>query len=300
MGDRQRLAKGIIISLGALLLLSLSVLTDASASGDKIAVVAAENFYGDVVQQIGGDQVSVTNILSNPDQDPHLFETAPSIVRESAAAQLVIYNGADYDPWMERLLKVTPRPGRVVIVAADLMQKQAGDNPHLWYDPSTMPTVAKALSAALSAVDPAHAGNYASRLKAFLTSLQPLNNKIAAIRGKYAGTFVAATEPVFGYMAAALHLTVLDLHFQLAVMNNTEPSASDLAAFESDLTTHKIRVLFYNKQASDKIVQHLVDLARVANIPVVGVTETCPPGLSYQEWILRQLDETETALGVSS
>jgi zinc/manganese transport system substrate-binding protein len=290
----------ITIGVVAALLLTLSALAGTRAAGDKIAVVAAENFYGDVAQQIGGDHVSVASILSNPDQDPHLFETAPSVVREIAAAQLVIYNGADYDPWMERLLKVARKLGRVVIVAADLMRKKAGDNPHLWYDPSTMPTVAKALSAAFSAVDAAHADNYATRLKAFLASLQPLNNKIAAIRGKYAGTFVAATEPVFGYMAAALHLTMLEPHFQLAVMNNTEPSASDLVAFESDLTMHKIRVLFYNKQASDKIVQHLVDLARAANIPVVGVTETCPPGLSYRDWMLSELDETETALGGSS
>jgi zinc/manganese transport system substrate-binding protein len=281
----------------AALLVALAALTGAGATGGKIMIVAAENFYGDVAQQIGGDEVSVTSVLSNPDQDPHLFETAPSVVRKIAAAQVVIYNGADYDPWMERLLEVTPKPERVVIVAADLMHKKAGDNPHLWYDPSTMPTLAKVLSAALSTVDAAHADNYATRLKTFLASLQPLNDKIAEIRGKYAGTAVAATEPVFGYMAAALHLTMLERHFQLTVMNNTEPSAGDLAAFEGDLKTHKIRVLFYNKQASDKIVQHLVVLARAANIPVVGVTETCPCGLSYQNWMLSELNETETALG---
>ncbi len=111
---------------------------------------------------------------------------------------------------------------------------------------------------------------------------------------------MAATEPVFGYMADELHLTLLDQRFQLSIMNNTEPSASDLAAFESDLKMHRIRVLFYNKQASDKIVQHLVDLAHASNIPVVGVTETCPPGLSYQNWMLSELDDTETALGKSS
>ena len=288
------------IGLVTALLFALAGLTDTCAAGAKITIVAAENFYGDVAQQIGGDQVSVASILSNPDQDPHLFETAPSVVREIAAAQLVIYNGADYDPWMERLLKVTPKPGRVVIVAADLMHKKAGDNPHLWYDPATMPAVAKALAAALSAANPAHADNYTTGLRAFLASLQPLSDKVAAIRGNYAGATVAATEPVFGYMANALHLTLLDQRFQLSIMNNTEPSAGDLAAFESDLKMHKIRVLFYNKQASDKIVQHLVNLARSSKIPVVGVTETCPPGLSYQIWMLSELDATEAALAEPS
>ena len=284
------------IGLVTALLVTLATVTDARAAGGKIAIVAAENFYGDVAEQIGGDQVSVTSILRNPDQDPHLFETSPSIVREIAAAQVVIYNGADYDPWMERLLKVTPKPGRVVIVAADLMRKKAGDDPHLWYEPATMPAVAEAVAAALTAADPTHADRYTTGLNAFLASLRPLNDKIAAIRGKYAGATVAATEPVFDYMAAALHLTMLDRRFQLAVMNNTEPSAGDFAAFERDLKTHEVRVMFYNKQASDKIVQHLVDLARASNIPVVGVTETCPPGLSYRDWMLDELGETETAL----
>ena len=269
---------------------------DAYAAGGKIAVVAAENFYGDVAQQVGGDRVSVTSVLSNPAQDPHLFETAPSVVREIASAQVVIYNGADYDPWMEKLLKVTPKPGRVVIVAADLMRKKTGDNPHLWYDSATMPAVAKAIAATFSAADPAHADYYMIGLRAFLASLQPLNDKIAEIGDKYSGARVAATEPVFGYMAAALHLTMLERRFQLSIMNNTEPSAGDLVEFESDLKMHKVRVLFYNKQASDTIVQHLVDLARASNIPVVGVTETCPPGLSYQNWMLSELDKTETAL----
>lgn len=271
-------------------------LTPVPAAEAKIALVAAENFYGDVARQIGGDDVAVSSILSNPDQDPHLFEVSPAIVREISAAQIVVYNGADYDPWLEKLLAAAPRPGRTVIVAADLVHRKAGDNPHLWYDPATMPAVAGALAAAFGAAYPAHADRYAARLKIFLASLQPLNDKIAALRGKYAGVPVTATEPVFGYMADALKLTMRNQRFQLAIMNDTEPSARDVAAFERDLKAHKVRMLFYNKQASNKLVQHLVEVARAANIPVVGVTETCPSGLTYQEWIGNELDATARAL----
>ncbi|MGO8923345.1 MAG: metal ABC transporter solute-binding protein, Zn/Mn family, partial [Xanthobacteraceae bacterium] len=92
----------------------------AGAAEDKIEVVAAEDFYGNVAQQIGGDRVSVVSVLSNPDQDPHLFELSPTVIRQLAAAQIVVYNGAGYDPWIENLLNVTAKPGRAVIVAADL------------------------------------------------------------------------------------------------------------------------------------------------------------------------------------
>jgi zinc/manganese transport system substrate-binding protein len=285
-----------LIGVATALVVTLAALADTRAADGKIALVAAENFYGGVAQQIGGDRVSVTSILNNPDQDPHLFETSPAIVRQIAAAQIVVYNGADYDPWMEKLLKVTPRPGRVAIIAADLVHKKAGDNPHLWYDPPTIPAVVGALAAAFAAADPAHKDDYAARLKTFLASLEPLNKKIAEIRSKYAGDPVTASEPVFGYMASALKLKMRNERFQLAIMNNTEPSARDVAAFEQDLKTHKVRVMFYNKQASDKVVQHLVDLARASDIPVVGVTETAPPGLSYQDWMLSELDATEKAL----
>jgi zinc/manganese transport system substrate-binding protein len=268
----------------------------ARAADGKIPVVAAENFYGDLARQIGGDRVSVISILNSPQQDPHLFETSPSVVRALAGAQIVLYDGAGYDPWMDNLLNVTSKAGRVGIVAAQIVGAKPGDNPHLWYDPKTMPAVAAALTAKLSAVDRAHAADYAARLHAFLASLRPLDKKIAALRASYGGISVTATEPVFGDMAAALHLTMLNQHFQLAVMNNTEPSAADLAAFERSLTMHSVRVLFYNKQASDNLVRHLVDLAHASNIPVVGITETCPPGLSYQDWMLDELGQTETAL----
>jgi zinc/manganese transport system substrate-binding protein len=283
--------------VAALALAALAFAAPAARAADgKIAVVAAENFYGGVAREIGGDRVAVVSILNSPDQDPHLFETAPGVVRQIADARIVIYNGADYDPWMEKLLAVAPRPARTVIIAAKLTAKKAGDNPHLWYDPVTMPAVAKAVAAALSKADAAHAAEYAARLAAFLGSLKPLDAKISAVRGKYAGAAVTASEPVFGYMARALSLTMRNEPFQLSVMNDTEPGARDVAAFERDLKEHKVIVMFFNKQASSKIVQHLVALARAANVPVVGVTETAPPGVNYKDWMLQQLNDTEKAL----
>jgi zinc/manganese transport system substrate-binding protein len=267
-----------------------------SARAAPIKIVAAENFYGSVAQQIGGSSVEVVSVLSNPDQDPHLFETSPAVLRRLQEAQIVIYNGADYDPWMPKLLAATPKPRRAVIVAAELMHKQAGDNPHLWYDPPTMPAVARALAAALETADPHHASDYRQRLASFLTSLEPIEEKIEMLRKKYAGIAVTASEPVFGYMAAALGLRMHNESFQLSVMNNTEPSARDVAGFETDLKTHRVRVMFYNKQAFDKIVQQLVEIARASKIPVVGVTETVPSGMTFQQWIQSELADTEKAL----
>ena len=266
----------------------------------KPSVVAAENFYGDIARQIGGDRVEVASILSNPDQDPHLFETTPTIVRQIAAARIVILNGADYDAWMDKLLKAAPRVGRTVLAVAELVNKKAGDNPHLWYDPATMPTLARALADAFSKADPAHAADYAARLATVLASLERIGGKVAEIRAKYAGVAITATEPVFGYMASALGLKVRNERLQMAVMNDTEPSARDIAPFEQDLKEHRVRVLLYNKQTSTKLTQRMLEIARRAKIPVVGVTETQPMGMSYQDWMLTQLAELQNALAQPS
>ncbi|MGC1790860.1 MAG: zinc ABC transporter substrate-binding protein [Pseudolabrys sp.] len=268
----------------------------ALAAEEQIAVVATENFYGDIARQIGGDRVAVVSIMSNPDQDPHLFETTPATVRQIAKAQIVIVNGANYDPWMEKLLAATPRAGRVVITAADLTGRKAGDNPHLWYDPATMPAVATAFADALTKTDTVHASDYAARLKATLETLERITARVAQLKAKHAGAAVTATEPVFGPMAEALGLTMRNQRFQLAMMNDTEPSARDLAAFERDLKERKVRVLIYNSQVSEKLTERLREIAIRSKVPVVGVTETMPANTSFQDWVLGELDALDKAL----
>jgi zinc/manganese transport system substrate-binding protein len=266
------------------------------AAAHPVPVVAAENFYGDVARQIGGGDARVISILSSPDQDPHLFEVSPAVGRAVSGARIVVYNGIDYDPWMAKLVGATRAPGRRVIVVADLIGRNAGDNPHIWYDPATMRACARALADALSTEDPHHRTDYQQRLDKFEASLAPVQARIAALRQRLAGTPVTATEPVFGYMFAALGMAVRNERFQLAVMNNTEPSASDIAAFEQDLRTHAVKLLVYNSQASDPVAQRMERLARASRIPVVGVTETEPPSKTYQTWMMAALDAVDTAL----
>jgi zinc/manganese transport system substrate-binding protein len=267
-----------------------------AAEAEPINVVAAENFYGDVAAQLGGENVKVTSILTNPDQDPHLFEASAATARALAEARLAIFNGADYDPWMTKLLAAAKPAGRRVIEVAKLVHRKTGDNPHLWYDPATMPALAKALAADFAAADPAHKSEYEQRLATFIASLKPLNDAVATMRGKFAGTPVTATEPVFGYMATALGLKMRNDRFQLAVMNNTEPSASDIAAFENDLKKKRVKVLLYNNQTTEALTQRIQKRAQEAKIPVVGVSETEPPGKSYQDWMTGQLDALDKAL----
>jgi zinc/manganese transport system substrate-binding protein len=284
--------RGILRLAGLALLLWPAV---ASAE-TPITIVAAESFYGDVAGQIGGPQVEVTSIISAVGQDPHEFEPPPSVARAVAGARIVILNGASYDPWMGKLLAVTDSARRSVIVAADLLHRKPGDNPHLWYNPATMPAVAAQIADTLARLDPAHKEAYEQRLTAFLASLVPIDDAIRTIKAHYRETPVTATEPVFGDMAQALGFVMRNTRFQLAVMNETEPSASDVAALEDDLAARTVRILFYNAQVSDDLTARMLGIARASHVPVVGISETKPPHKTYQEWIAGALDAVRKAL----
>jgi zinc/manganese transport system substrate-binding protein len=257
-------------------------------------IVAAESVYADIARQVTGPSVPVAAILRNPSGDPHQFEPTPSVAREVADAALVIENGIGYDSWIDRLL---PRGrGQQRIVIADLLHRRPGDNPHLWYDPAAMPALVRALAQDLGAASPADRAAISARAEATLASLAALHDHVLVLRAKFAGTPVAATEPVFGPMLGALGLVDHHARFELAVMNGTEPRASDVVAIEDDLRAHRLRVLITNAQSTDTEAMRLAGVARSENIPLVAITETLPPGKTYQAWISAELDALQSAL----
>jgi zinc/manganese transport system substrate-binding protein len=269
------------------LLAIASLLAAASLQAQSLKIVAAENFYGGVASQIAGDSATVTSIMSNPNQDPHEFQSDAGTAKAVEDADIVIYSGIGYDDWMQKLLGLTGKPGRTVICVADLIGAKSGDNPHIWYNPRTMPALAGELGAILK---------HPESVAAFDKSLEAVNSKIAEIKAAHAGTPVTATEPVFGYMAAALGFQMQNYGFQLAVMNDTEPSFKDTSEFEKSLTSQAVKILFYNSQVSDPVTQRMQSIAKSSGVPVVGVTETQPPeSKTYAAWMLSELNGVETA-----
>jgi zinc/manganese transport system substrate-binding protein len=270
----------------------------AAPMAPRIIVVAAENFYGDIVGQLAGDHVAVTSIISDPNVDPHEYETNARDAAAVANARLVIQNGLGYDAFMDRLMAASPNPQRKLIVVADLTGHKKGDNVHLWYDPPTMQKVAQAVLDVLLQIDPGNATSYRNWYRAFLPSLTPLNQAIAGLKAQHAGTPVAATEPVFGYMAEAIGLKVITpMEFQKAIEEGQDPPAAAMAQMEDQLRKRQVKVLFYNTQTVSPITTRVQQLAKQVGVPVVGVSETEPPGKSYQQWMLSQLEQLRRALG---
>src|SRR5271157_263639 len=284
------------------LTLALNACSGAGASSGNnagtVSVVAAENFYGDIVQQLGAGHVSVVSILSDPNVDPHEFESSVQNGMEVSNAQLVIENGADYDTWMDKLLAASPNPNRILLVAANVASNPLPDNPHLWYGVDNVQSIAQNITADLNKIDSAHKADYDAALTQFLASLGPIQQKITEIKNKYNGTPVGLTETIFLYQTQPIGLKVTTpFEFEKAVAEGNDPPADSVVTANDQVTNREIKVLIYNVQTVTPITTNLQNEAKQNNIPIVPVSETMPTGKTYQSWMLDQLNDLEQALG---
>jgi zinc/manganese transport system substrate-binding protein len=289
----------VIAAVTATVAAACSVAATAASNDGKIVAVGAENQYADVISQVGGEYVQASAIMSNPNTDPHSFEASIAVAREVGNAQLIVQNGIGYDDFMNSIESASPNSGRTVINVQRLLKlPDSTANPHLWYDPATMPRVADAIAGALSAIQPSHAAYFAANAAAFKASLQPLTAAIASFKAAYPGTTVATTEPVADYLLTALGADNLTpWTFQAAIMNGVDPSPQNVAVQRALFTEHKVRVFLYNQQVTDALTQSFITLAEQNHIPVVGVYETMPvPGYDYQTWMRTEVQDLREAV----
>lgn len=277
--------------------------SDASsgASGNigKIQVVAAENFWGSIASQLGGDKISVTAIINSPDTDPHDYEATPSDGRLVAGAKYVIYNGLGYDPWAEQLLKSNPTKGRTTLKVQDVLGLKDDDNPHRWYSPDDVHKVIDEITADYKKIDPADAPYFDSQKTNFENvSLKQYSDLATEIRQKYSGTPIAATESIVSPLADALGLKMMTPYsFLQAISEGTDPTAQDKATFDSQLSNKQFDVLLFNTQNATPDVQRLVDATTAQGIPIVNVTETLVPAdATFQDWQAKQMQDLAAAL----
>ena len=287
-------------ALAALMaLVPLGCSPNVASSDGKVNVVAGENFYGDLATRVGGDLVSVSSILNDPNVDPHTYESSPQNAEAVADATLVVENGLGYDAFLDHLVAASPRSDRAVVDVQTLLGLADGANPHVWYDPATMPKVARVVADALEGQRPDSKSTIESNLKTYTDSFAPLTAKVAEIKARYPATPVAYTEPVPGYLLDALGFKVLTPGgFARAIEAGTDPAPVDVAAQSDLLTGHQVKLLLYNSQATSPVTDSVRALAGQSGVPVVGVSETMPAGAGgFVAWQLAQLEAIETALG---
>jgi len=293
LAHRAALAAVLVLMSGAAVFAA-----GAPAPAKVINVVAAENFYGNIAGQLGGERVHVTSILSDPNVDPHEYESSVNDAKAAATADLVIENGGGYDDWMDKLLSGSPSGRRVVVKAFDIAGNKLPDNEHVWYDIDNAQGIAQSVTQALQRISPADTPLFARNLQDFQQSLVKVRRKMAEIKARWNGTPIGLTETIFLYQAKPLGLVVLTPPgFQKAIAEGNDPPADTVVAAENQVKGKKIRALVCNEQTISPITSKLKEEAKSAGIPIVPVTETMPSGMNYQDWMLSQLTALAQALG---
>jgi zinc/manganese transport system substrate-binding protein len=288
-------------ALSVLFVLGLGMAPGYADQG-TIQVVAGENFWGSLVSQLGGNRVHVVSVLSDPNADPHEYESSANTAEIFTTADYVILNGAGYDSWGDKLLSAGTHMNRKVLRVADLLGKKNGDNPHFWYNPDDVNKVIARMEQDLMLIDPSHAAYYQEQYALLQKTLMNYQNRIETIKKQFGKTPIGCTESIFVYPAAALGLNLISpAAFMDAVDEANDPPAQSVVAFEQLLKDKKIQVLVYNEQTVTPITETIKKMAADAGIPVVGITETIqPPDVSFQDWMNAELIMIENALNAKA
>jgi zinc/manganese transport system substrate-binding protein len=272
------------------------------SSTSTIQIVAAENFWGSLVSQLGGTRVQVLSIVSDPNADPHEYESNSANAQAIADANFVIINGAGYDDWARKLISASNNPHQLVLSVADLLGKKQGDNPHFWYSPYYVNDTVRAMYSDLISIDPPDTAYYSQQYASLNSSLGQYNSRISEIRQQFAGTRVAATEDIFEYLANATKLDLVSPPaFMEAVAEGNDPPAQSVVEFQDLIQSGNVSVLVYNAQTVTPLTQNIKAMAAAKGIPIVAVTETIqPPDVSFQDWMNAELISLQNGLNAQA
>lgn len=297
--------------------------TDAGADDGRISIVASTNVYGQIAQEVGGDLVDVSAIVSSAAQDPHSFEASARDQLSVNRADLIIENGAGYDAFMDALIESSAADAPV-ITAAELSPEWPADdhgddtehddhadddhghddhdhiegfNEHVWYDPATMGALATEIAHELGELDPDNAAAFEANAATFQSGIDGLAAALAEVEASAGGAGVFVTEPAPVYLLLAAGLTDLTPPaFSESVEQGQDvPPATLLAALDL-LRSGDVDVLIANAQTGGAETTQVIDEAETQKIPVLEFTETLPDGETYLQWMQQNIDALTTAL----
>jgi zinc/manganese transport system substrate-binding protein len=275
-----------------------------------ITIVASTNVWGDVAKSIGGDRVQVVSIIENFAQDPHSYEASARDQLAVNDADLIIANGGGYDPFMDSLAKAAG--DKEVLYAYLAEELEAGDqgaaddghnhdhsdgNEHVWYDFHVVEDFANRLAGALAALDADFSSEYSDNLIDFQGEIEILEDRIAAVSGKYSGASFVASEPVANYLLVELGLQDLTpKSFSQAIEEELDVSPKDLLEIQKLLKSKSVDVFVVNPQTGSVQIDALVELAKQNGISIVELSELLPKGSRYFDWMDLNIANLEAAL----
>ena len=319
---------GILMAAGALALSGCTSGSEdpgSSAGGGEgtLDVVASTNVYGNIMETVGGDHISVSSIIDRPSQDPHSYEATARDKLAVSGADLVVLNGGGYDTFMETLVADSGIDAANVLNAVEISGLEEADgenhdddhtsaggaddhaddhadahdddhaghshgsfNEHVWYSPEAMGLLAEAAAERLSVLDPENSSDYRDNAAAFNSGIDALTADLAEDKEVAGKRDVAVTEPVPEYLfvAAGLHNVTPDAFTSAAEEGSDVPPAV-LKEMQDLLRSGEVAFLAYNTQTSTAQTETVRATAEEEGVPVLDFSETLPDGQDYLTWM---------------
>lgn len=282
----------------------------ASSSGSSnsgISVVASTNVYGDIAQQIGGDKVQVSSIITRESQDPHSYEASAQDRLAVSKAKLVVANGGGYDDYMDQL---AGNGSASVIHAVDFSKEDtthdhsgeahaehehgAEGNEHVWYDLHAMEALAEGIKDELIKVDASNEATYVANAKKFVESLKPLADRAHALASANAGKKFAMTEPVPQYLLSETGFEdATPAGFSSAIEAGNDVPPLVVLDMEKALEAKSFSFLAFNPQTATPQTDSIKATAEKNGVPVLNFLELLPEGKDFQQWMSENISSIE-------
>ena len=252
---------------GKFVIFALIVLTSMSIASAKIKVVSTFSILGDMVQNIGGNNIELTTLVG-ANGDGHVYEPTPADAKSVAAADVVFVNGLGFEGWIDRLVKASGYKGKIIIATKGIKElKFEGElDPHAWQDLSNGRIYIKNIKNALTDVDPKNSNLYKKNFIAYDKILESMDkstkDKFADIPKK--NRKVITSHDAFLYFGRAYGI---DFRSPVGVTTESEPSAGELAELITEMRKDNIKALFAENITDPRLIKQL---AKEVNAQIGG------------------------------
>ena len=284
---------------GKFAIFALIIFTSMSIASAKIKVVSTFSILGDMVQNIGGNNIELTTLVG-ANGDGHVYEPTPADAKSVAAADVVFVNGLGFEGWIDRLVKASGYKGKVIIATKGIKDlKFEGElDPHAWQDLSNGRIYIKNIKNALIDLDPKNSDLYKKNFTAYDKILESMDKstkeKFADIPKK--NRKVITSHDAFLYFGRAYGI---DFRSPVGVTTESEPSAGELAALITEMREDEIKALFAENITDPRLIKQL---AREVNAQIGGtlysdaLSDNSEPANTYINMFKYNVNELATIL----
>lgn len=301
-----------------ILLFSLAAL--ALASHAQPVVMTTNTILQDLVRQVAGDRVDARCLLP-VGVDPHSFEPSPADVRRLAQAQLVVVNGVDFEPWLDKLVFNSGYNGPTVVAsegvplldseghvhdpASEDDDPATGDphehgtlDPHAWHDPRNLIRYTRNVALALTDLLPEHAAEIEAAAAAYIAKLEALHRYAAAEFAKLpnARRRLVTAHDALRYLGHAYDLQITPI---AGLAPGQEPNPRALARLIDSIRAHNVPAVFFESTSSPKALRLIADEAGVNTVTSLYTDSLGPagsPGATYLGLFRHNVDTIVEAL----